>query len=136
MDFGQALAVLKKGGRVRRRGWRNSAFIALIPETASHPAQLTEHDGFGAATYLLHAWYPPSADLLARDWANIEAEDTPPAPAPTRPGVQEGLLFSFEIRHDVMSETGFDRLAAAIGGRLAQGLRQQARARPGQEPRP
>ena len=95
MDFGKALAALKQGKRVARKGWNGNMFLWLKPaavvkaEWCKDPLlkQLAEenggeipalgticmftHDSSGRRA-ILTGWLASQSDLLLEDWEIIE----------------------------------------------------------------
>ena len=90
MDFGQALAALKRGGRVTRSGWNGPAqFVALqagYPDGIAINRNTAEATGIPEGTlcqfrpYLMLRtadgsfvpWAPSVSDALAEDWQAVE----------------------------------------------------------------
>jgi len=85
-DFSQALANLKQGRRMARRGWNGSGmFVFLVPGSRfkvnrepllSILGEGTEVDYRGhidlrAADGTIGVWTPSSTDLLAHDWVIV-----------------------------------------------------------------
>jgi hypothetical protein len=83
MDFGQALAVLKDGGRIARTGWNGKGmFIYLVPGSTfqvNRPPLLGIYPEGTEISYLPHvdmktadgscvSWLASQADILADDW--------------------------------------------------------------------
>lgn len=84
MTFGEAIGVLKRGGRVARSGWNGKGmFVYLVPANA-YPAQTPAAKGFfgdGALVpynayfalkgvdNVVSTWVPSVTDALADDWA-------------------------------------------------------------------
>ncbi len=96
MDFGEALRVLKAGGRVARSGWNGknmwlsmSSAAPMLVKAESfwspHNAAYASSNG-GAATVLpsitmktatgeiLMGWLASQTDMLAEDWMQVSAE--------------------------------------------------------------
>lgn len=82
-NFGEALAALKEGKRVARRGWNGQGMFAYLVPAASYPVQTgaaKEHFGEGSLVpyraYLalktaqgdVATWAPSASDVLADDW--------------------------------------------------------------------
>lgn len=88
MDFGQALAALKNGKKVARRGWNGKGmFLYYVPE-GSYPARTEiakSHFGEDALVPYTHyiaiksvnetvtPWVASQTDILADDW-QVEAD--------------------------------------------------------------
>lgn len=70
MDFSAALALLRAGLRVRRRGWR--ATWLVIKHGRAFAVRGTRHIAIERADRELRTastpWSPPADDLLAQDW--------------------------------------------------------------------
>lgn len=67
MDFGDALRIIKDGGRAQRRGWNGKGMYIYLctgedtpfdPALVLHTAQGTEQIG----------WLASQSDMLAVDW--------------------------------------------------------------------
>ena len=86
MDFGQALAALKDGGRVARTGWNGKGmFVYLVPGSTfqvNRPPLLGIYDEGTVINYLSHIdmrtadgscvpWLASQADILADDWTAV-----------------------------------------------------------------
>lgn len=83
MDFGEALAALRAGGRVARSGWNgNGMFLYLVPGSTfkvNRPPLLGIYPEGTEINYLPHIdmktadgscvpWHASQADVLAFDW--------------------------------------------------------------------
>lgn len=88
MDFGTAIAAMKDGKRVSRKGWNGKGMFAYMVPAASYPVQTgaaKEHFGEGSMVpyraYLalktvdedVATWAPSASDVLAEDWTVLEA---------------------------------------------------------------
>lgn len=88
MDFGQALNIVKAGGRVARSGWNGKGmFIFLVPGSRfkvnrepllSILGEGTEVDYHGhvdmrTANGQIVPWLCSQTDMLAEDWAEISS---------------------------------------------------------------
>jgi hypothetical protein len=86
MDFGEALAALKNGGRVTRPGWNGKGmFLYLVPGSTfqvNRPPLLGIYEEGTVINYLPHIdmrtadgscvpWLASQADLLADDWEAV-----------------------------------------------------------------
>ena len=86
MDFGQALAALKDGGRVTRSGWNGKGmFLYLVPGSAfavNRPPLLGIYKEGTVINYLPHIdmrtadgscvpWLASQTDILASDWETV-----------------------------------------------------------------
>lgn len=75
MTFGDALMVLKRGGRVYRDGWNGKAmWLCLInPGNASHLGyDMQPCIGMKTAGNVMQpGWLASQADMLAEDWREL-----------------------------------------------------------------
>ena len=91
-NFGDALAALKDGLVVFRKGWNGAGQFAYFVPPASYPAQtgvaksffgegaMVPYGGYFAlktADGTVNTWVPSVSDLLAHDWAICRAADLP-----------------------------------------------------------
>lgn len=84
MNFGQAIEVLKQGGRVSRKGWNGkNQYIELARNisytNASGDVVNAEHDAIGnkaiafvGTSGIQLGWLASQADMLAEDWQIVE----------------------------------------------------------------
>jgi len=89
MQFGGALALLKSGRRVARRGWNGRGmWLAFIPPITipegmvnGRTKQFVPHGDLRVGGYLVMwtadgtwqpGWVPSQADMLANDWHEVE----------------------------------------------------------------
>jgi len=85
--FGTALSVIKRGGRVARKGWNGQGMFVYMVPAAAYPVQTgaaVAHFGAGSmvpyAPYLaiktvagtVSTWVPSVGDCLAEDWVVLE----------------------------------------------------------------
>jgi len=79
MDFGAALAILKEGGRVYRRAWRDKgSFLLYVDPYASDQYSVREkpnmvgtlfhHIVLKTADNAMIPWTPSQLDMLGCDW--------------------------------------------------------------------
>lgn len=88
MDIGQALEVLRNGGRVTRPGWNGQGmFIYLVPGSTfkvNRPPLLGIYPEGTEINYLPHIdmrtadgscvpWLASQTDILATDWQSVQA---------------------------------------------------------------
>lgn len=87
LGFGDALAIVKQGGRVGRRDWKNAKFVFLVPGSTfqvNRPPLLGIYPEGTEVTYRPHidmvgqddsigTWAPSSVDILAEDWYEVTA---------------------------------------------------------------
>ena len=79
MDFGEALAVIKRGGRVERFGWNGRGmWLFLVP--GGWPYDNTEPEiptlpfiAMKTADHKVVPWLASQTDILADDWVQISA---------------------------------------------------------------
>lgn len=85
MDFGQALAIVKDGGRVTRAAWGGKSFLYLVPGSTfevNRPPLLGIYPEGTVITYRPHIdirsadgtcspWQPSQDALMAEDWAEV-----------------------------------------------------------------
>ncbi|MBO0962013.1 DUF2829 domain-containing protein [Neobacillus sp. MM2021_6] len=84
--FDVALAILKEGGKVARKGWNGSGMFAYYVEPASYPAKMEvikgvfENDMVPYRGYFalktaqndVATWVPSGSDILAEDWVVVK----------------------------------------------------------------
>lgn len=87
MNFGEAIKVLKQGGRVSRKGWNGkNQYIELARNisytNASGDVVNAEHDAIGnkaiafvGTSGIQLGWLASQADMLAEDWQIVEQEN-------------------------------------------------------------
>ena len=117
MDFGQALAVVKNGGRVTRAAWSGGTFIYLVPGSTfqvNRPPLLgiyaegtvinyRPHIDIRASDGTCSPWQPSQDSLMAEDWGTVP----------------EGVAIQVNVAGStVMSDDDARRLADKIGRRL------------------
>ena len=88
MDFGQALAAIKAGGRATRAGWNDpGVFLYLVPGSTfqvNRPPLLGIYEEGTVINYRPHIdiraadgscspWQPSQDALLAHDWMTVAA---------------------------------------------------------------
>lgn len=88
MDFGDAIRVLKNGGRVARDGWNGvGMFLYLVPGSTfavNRPPLLGIYPEGHVVTYRSHIdmvtadgsavpWVASQTDILADDWRSLDA---------------------------------------------------------------
>lgn len=85
MDFGQALAALKDGGRVTRAAWADGVFLYLVPGSTfqvNRPPLLGIYPAGEVIRYRPHVdirakdgtcspWQPAQDALMAEDWETV-----------------------------------------------------------------
>lgn len=79
-DFGQAIQLLKGGGRVCRNGWNGKGmFLVYVPATTTrlatlndgHPIDTMPWIGMKTADGRFIPWLASQADILAEDWRKV-----------------------------------------------------------------
>jgi len=87
MDFGQALAIVKNGGRVTRAAWGGNSFLYLVPGsifTVNRPPLLGIYEEGTPISYRPHLdlraadgscvpWQASQGDVMAEDWEEVKA---------------------------------------------------------------
>jgi len=82
MDFGQALKVLRSGGRVARDGWNGIGIFIELQTPDEHSKMTSPYiyiDTIGletdndAAPKSVVPWLASQTDLLAEDWNGVSA---------------------------------------------------------------
>ncbi len=74
LDFGRALAALKRGARVCRRGWNGKGmWLRLVPGGLAalddeHDAETLPHIEMKTVDNKLVPWLASQTDMLAEDW--------------------------------------------------------------------
>lgn len=85
-DFGEAIAILKDGGKVARKGWNGKGmFLYYVPESAYPPVTEIARKTFNGDNVPYSAyiamktaqnnvvpWLASQTDMLANDWYEIE----------------------------------------------------------------
>ena len=76
-DFGEALTVLKQGGRVCRRGWNGKGMAVELQPVDEHSKMTLPYLYLTTVTGDLVPWLASQTDMLATDWhvAGHEVED-------------------------------------------------------------
>ena len=96
MDFGEALALLKAGKKIKRAGWANVLWVVMMPALFLPPASTVESGpkvnartakyignntplnsqpyiaAMTSASKWQPGWLPSQADLFADDWMEAE----------------------------------------------------------------
>ena len=89
MDFGQALAALKDGGRVTRAAWADGVFLYLVPGStfqvnrppllgiypAGEVIRYRPHVDIRASDGTCSPWQPAQDALMAEDWETVPDAD-------------------------------------------------------------
>lgn len=74
MNFGQAIAVLKAGGKVRRAGWNGKGMWLHLQVPDDHSKMQRPYIYMKPADDLLVPWLASQADMLSDDWEMVEGE--------------------------------------------------------------
>ena len=82
MDFGEALKILKKGGRVCRKGWNGKGMFLFLVSGASFDREAVPGEPFPelvldticvktAQDNIVMGWLASQTDMLAEDWEEV-----------------------------------------------------------------
>ena len=81
-DFGEALTVLKKGGRMTRLGWNSRGLAYIELQKADERSKMTlPYLYMSTVKGDLVPWVATNTDLLSTDWHVADSE----APKPVQP---------------------------------------------------
>lgn len=73
MNFGQAVAVLKAGGKVARIGWNGKGmYIEMVKGGDFRFSELLPFFVIKNVLNSFNSWIPSISDILAEDWMIIE----------------------------------------------------------------
>lgn len=87
MNFGQAIELMKNGGKVARKGWNGNGMFAYYVPANSYPAERGDNmygvfDGdmvpyrhylaLKTAQNDVATWSPSTSDALAEDWMIVK----------------------------------------------------------------
>ena len=76
MDFGEALGILRDGGRVARSGWNGVGMCLELQVPDSHSKMTLSYIYIRTASGDLVPWLASQADVLESDWVDAsDAED-------------------------------------------------------------
>ena len=67
-DFGEALKVLRQGGRVERKGWNGRGMYVELQRVDEHSKMTLSYLYMKTVTGDLVPWLASQSDLLANDW--------------------------------------------------------------------
>lgn len=87
MNFSEALVLIKEGKRVGRSEWKNARFVFLVDGSKFQVNRAPLNKIFAEGTEITYrphvdmvgadgtvgTWSPSMVDLLAEDWAEVEA---------------------------------------------------------------
>jgi hypothetical protein len=71
-DFGGALAALRKGKRVTRRGWNGKGMYIELQRPDAHSKMTLPYIFMKTADGNLVPWLASQTDLLSEDWTVVE----------------------------------------------------------------
>lgn len=71
LDFGDALAVLRAGGRVARRGWNGRGMWLALQRPDANSKMTLPYIYMSTVTGDLVPWLASQTDLLAEDWEQL-----------------------------------------------------------------
>lgn len=71
MDFGEALAAMRAGRSVRRKGWKSRGMYVLLRDGESTTNTLPSFVMHTARQQWQPGWLAATNDLLAADWETI-----------------------------------------------------------------
>jgi hypothetical protein len=74
MDFGDAVRVLKAGGRVARAGWNGKGMWLELQRPDAHSKMSLPYIYMKTACGNLVPWLASQTDVLAADWATAQGE--------------------------------------------------------------
>lgn len=77
MNFGDALALLKRGGRVSRAGWNGKGMWLQLQRPDKHSKMSLPYIYMFTATGDLVPWLASQTDMLAEDWDGILFDGAP-----------------------------------------------------------
>ena len=74
-DFGEAIAILKAGGRVSRTGWNGKGMWLELQVPDAHSKMTLPYIYMSTAQGDLVPWLASQTDVLAEDWAEAYIDD-------------------------------------------------------------
>ncbi len=77
-DFGEALTVLKKGGRMTRLGWNGRGMYVELQKADEHSKMTLPYLYMNTVGGDLVPWVASNTDLLSRDWHVADSEAPKP----------------------------------------------------------
>lgn len=72
MEFGEALKVLKSGGKVARDGWNGKNMWLALQVPDAHSKMTLPYIYMFTADKQLVPWLASQTDVLAADWLRVE----------------------------------------------------------------
>ena len=73
MDFGEALRVLKAGGRVHRPSWNGKGMYVELQIPDQHSKMRRPYLYMSHADGALGPWNATQSDMLTEDWVRLDA---------------------------------------------------------------
>lgn len=71
MDFGQAIKVLKSGGKVTRIGWNGPGQYLELQVVDEHSKMQHPYIYISPVDGKLVPWFASQTDMLANDWQSV-----------------------------------------------------------------
>lgn len=71
LNFGEAIAVLKTGGRVCREGWNGKGMYLELQVPDEHSKMMHPYIYISPVDGKLVPWVASQSDMLAEDWMRI-----------------------------------------------------------------
>lgn len=71
LNFGEALQVLKAGGRVQRAGWNGKGMWLMLQVPDQHSKMTLPYIYMSTVTKDLVPWLASQTDVLAEDWSSL-----------------------------------------------------------------
>jgi hypothetical protein len=71
MDFGQAIATLKSGGRVARHGWNGKGMYLELQRPDKNSKMTSPYIYMKTADGKLVPWLASQTDMLNEDWVEV-----------------------------------------------------------------
>jgi hypothetical protein len=75
MNFGQAIEVLKSGGRVSRTGWNGKNMWLMLQRPDEHSKMSLPYIYMYTVDQKLVPWLASQTDVLAEDWGEIHVAE-------------------------------------------------------------
>lgn len=72
MDFGEALKVLKGGGKVQRAGWNGKGMWLMLQVPDAHSKMTLPYIYMKTVDDNLVPWLASQTDVLSEDWNTVE----------------------------------------------------------------
>lgn len=71
LSFGQAVDILKEGGRVARRGWNGKGMWLELQVPDTHSKMTLPYIYMKTADNNLVPWLASQTDILSEDWLSV-----------------------------------------------------------------